>query len=95
MANKIYTLYQMTIDGEMWETTCKPLSTFSDLADANEEMADNMLELRKKGYEDTFGSVPDVSKYIPNDSKVVNGFRFKKIYGKIEVIYFVVESQLH
>ena len=93
MTNKLYTLYQMTIDNAMWETTCRPLSTFSDLADANEEMADNMLELRKKGYEDTFGSVPDVSKYIPINSRVANGFCFEK--GDETIIYFVVESPLH
>lgn len=90
---RIYTLYIMTIDNEEWETTCRPLSNFADLADANEEMADNMLELRQKGYEDTFGSVPDVSKYIPINSRVANDFCFEK--GDETIIYFVVESPLH
>ena len=95
MTNKIYTLHQMIIDNEMWETTCRPLSIFSDLADANEELVDNMVELRKEGYTDAFGTIiPDVTRYIPVNGNVVNDFYALKKGDKI-LVHFVVESQLH
>ncbi|SCG87949.1 Uncharacterised protein [uncultured Clostridium sp.] len=90
----IYMLYQMTMDDGAWETMCRPLSTFSDLADANEELVDNMVELRKKGYTDAFVSISDVSGYVPNNSKVMNDF-YSLEKGDETIIYFVVESPLH
>ena len=89
---KLYTLYQMIIDNIMWETTCRPLSIFSDLADANEELVDNMVELRKEGYTDAFGTtIPSVTRYMPDNSKVVNDFYAMEKGDRI-LVHFVAES---
>lgn len=91
---KIYSLFCLTFDNAYWETHCKLISNFSDLADANEEMTDCMSE-NGKPVDAPIGVIYTAQKYIPDSMTIVNNDFYAVKNGDLTHVYFVTVSEIH